>query len=120
MCSSDLFFKVGRVKANAAIHYYATNFEEMDSVSVKESAILGCLPVTTDYGGLAEKGYCLRLPGDPNDSKVQEAVAGKVVELLKDPVKLEELSQNSRQIARTETWDNIAQLWLDQMTKSRH
>ena len=107
-------------KANAAIHYYATNFEEMDSVSVKESAILGCLPVTTDYGGLAEKGYCLRLPGDPNDPKIQEAVAGKVVELLKDPVKLEELSQNSRQIAGTETWNNIAQLWLDQMTQSRH
>lgn len=102
-------------KANAAIHYYATNFEEMEPISLKESAIVRCLPVTTDYAALAEKDYCLRLTGDPNDQKTQEAVAYKVVELLKNPVKLEELSQQSRQIAEVETWDNIAKLWLEQI-----
>ncbi len=105
-------------KANAVIHYYATNFEEMEPISLKESAVVGCLPVTTNYAALAEKEYCLKSSGDPNDPKTQEAVAYKVVELLKDPLKLEALSQNSRQIAKTETWDNIAKLWIDQLTPS--
>ena len=105
-------------KANAVIHYYATNFEEIEGISLKESAIVGCLPVTTDYAALAEKDYCLTLNGDPNDPKTQEAVAHKVVALLKDPVTLEELSQKSRELASTETWDNIAQLWIDHMARS--
>lgn len=104
-------------KASSVINYYATNFEEVDCISIRESAIVGCLPVTTDHAVLAEKDYCLKLSGDPNDPKTQAAVAYKVVELLKDPVKREELSQNSRQIAKAETWDNIAKLWIDQIEK---
>jgi hypothetical protein len=102
-------------KANAAIHYYATNFEEMEPISLKESAVVGCLPVTTDYAVLAEKDYCLKTSGDPNDPSVQEAVAYKVVELLKDQSKLEALRQDYRAIASTETWDRIAKLWLEQI-----
>jgi glycosyltransferase involved in cell wall biosynthesis len=106
------------IKAGAVINYYGTNFEEMDSVSIKESAMVGCLPVTTKYGGLAEKEYCLRIPGDPNDPGTQEAVANKVVELLKDRARLQELSQKSRKIAETETWDRIAQRWIDQISEN--
>jgi glycosyltransferase involved in cell wall biosynthesis len=102
-------------KINSVIHYYATNFEEMEPISLKESAIVGCLPVTTNYAALAEKDYCLRVSGDPNDPATQEAVAYKVVELLKNQTKLEELSQNSRQMAKMETWDKVAQRWIDQM-----
>jgi hypothetical protein len=104
-------------KANAVIHYYATNFEEMESISLKESAMMRCLPVTTHYGGVAEKEFCLKTPGDPNDPSTQAAVAYKVVELLKDQAKLEALSQRARQLAETETWDNIAKLWIDHMKK---
>lgn len=104
-------------KANAVIHYYATNFEEMEPISLKESAVVGCLPVTTAYAALAEKEYCLKSSGDPNDKRTQEAVAHKVVELLKDRAKLEELSQKSKQVAKTETWDNIAKRWIEHMKK---
>ncbi len=104
-------------KANAVINYYATNFEEMEPISLKESAIVGCLPVTTNYAALAEKEYCLRLEGDPNHKTTQEAVAYKVIELLKNPAMLEELSQQSRQDAKNETWDNIAKRWIEQIRK---
>lgn len=104
-------------KANAAIHYYATNFEEMEPISLKESAVVGCLPVTTAYAALAEKEYCLKSSGDPNDKKTQEAVAYKVVELLRDRKKLEELSYQSQQLAKAETWDNIAKRWIEQLKK---
>lgn len=104
-------------KASAIIHYYATNFEEMEPISLKESAVVGCLPVTTDYAALAEKEYCLKTSGDPNDPETQVAVAHKVVELLNDPIKRATLSQEARRFAKAETWDNIAQRWIDQMTK---
>lgn len=104
-------------KSNAVIHYYATNFEEMEPISLKESAMVRCLPVTTNYGGVAEKEFCLKSSGDPNDPDTQKAVAYKVVELLKDQTKLEVLSQHAKQLAETETWDRIAKLWIDQMKK---
>lgn len=102
-------------KASAVIHYYATNFEEMEPISLKESAMVRCLPVTTDYGGVAEKEFCLKSPGDPNDPETQAAVAHRVVALLKDQTTLEELSQNAKQLAQKETWDKIATLWIDHM-----
>jgi glycosyltransferase involved in cell wall biosynthesis len=104
-------------KANAVMNYYATNFEEMEPISLKESAIVRCLPVTTNYAALAEKDYCLKLEGDPNDQQTQEAVAYKVVELLKNPALLEDLSHQSRQTAQSETWDNIAKRWIEQIKK---
>lgn len=102
-------------KIDAVIHYYATNFEEMEPISLKESAMVGCLPVTTDYAALAEKEYCLTTSGDPNDPSIQAAVAYKVVELLKDPVKLKELSHRSKKLAEAETWDKIAKRWIDRI-----
>ena len=102
-------------KATAVIHYYATNFEEIDGISLKESAMVGCLPVCSDYAALSEKEYCLKSSGDPNDKSTQEAIAHRVVELLKDWVKLEELSQRAKETARTETWNNVAKLWTEQM-----
>ncbi|WP_404790604.1 hypothetical protein [Altericista sp. CCNU0014] len=104
-------------KSSAVIHYYATTFEEIDGISLRESAVLGCLPVTTDYAALVEKEYCLKRSGDPNDPRTQVAVAHQVVELLKDPVKLKELSQNAREVACAETWDNIAKRWIEQIAK---
>ncbi len=104
-----------REKANAVIHYYATNFEEIDAISLKESAMVGCLPVSTDYAALSEKEYCLKSSGNPNDESTQAAIAYQVVELLKNRAKLDELSQQFRQIAETETWTNVAKLWIEQI-----
>ena len=87
----------------------------MEPISLKESAMVRCLPVTTDYGGVAEKEFCLKSPGDPNDPETQAAVAHRVVALLKDQTTLEELSQNAKQLAQKETWDKIATLWIDHM-----
>lgn len=100
-------------KAISSIHYYAcTSAEETDCISVRESAAVGCVPVTTDYVALSEKPYCIKVPGPPCARETQEAVARKIVELLKDQTKLERVRQNFLLLVKDEAWDRIASLWL--------
>ena len=99
-------------KSTSAIHYYGATYPEIDCISVRESALVGCIPVTTDFAALAEKPYCVKVSGEPSDRLTQEAVAEKVVELLKNPQQLESLRQKFHELAKAETWDRIAPLWL--------
>lgn len=112
--------RVGQVqlaieKASAAIHYYATTYREVDCISVRESAAVGSVPVTTDYAALAEKDYCVKISGEPTQPETQERVAHRIVELLKDQKYLRELSQRSKELVRHETWEAIAQRWLQEL-----
>jgi len=99
-------------KASSAIHYYACTYEEVDCISVRESSIVGCVPVTTDFAVLAEKDYCLKIPGEPKARETQEAIAYKIVELLQNPDRLEAIRQEFKDIALGETWENVAQVWM--------
>ncbi len=99
-------------KSTAAIHYYASTFQEIDCITVRESALVGCVPVTTRYAALKEKSYCISIPGNPHQSTTQEAVAWEIVKLLKNPDKLASIRQAFQDLAKEETWENIAQVWL--------
>lgn len=100
-------------KATTSIHYYGCTFQEIDCISVRESAAVGCVPVTTDCYALSEKKYCIKAPGNPYDQTTQEAIAIKIVELLNNPERLAEIRQNFQQFAQAETWENTAKLWLN-------
>ena len=99
-------------KSTSAIHYYGCAYEEIDCISLRESVMVGCIPVTTNYAVFAEKDYCVKVAGDPFIRETQEAVAGKVIELLKNPEKLAELRVRFQQLVKNETWDKVAQQWL--------
>lgn len=99
-------------KATASIHYYGCTFQEIDCISVRESAAVGCVPVTTDYVALREKEYCIKAPGNPYDQTTQQAVAMKIIEFLKDLDRLEEIRQEFQELAQAETWEHTAKLWL--------
>ena len=110
--------KVGRkelmkAKSTSSIHYYGCTFQETDCNTVRESAFIGCVPVTTDYAGLTDKDYCLRVPGNPYERETQEQLAWKIVELLKDRERLAQLRQEFMALAQIETWERTAKLWLD-------
>lgn len=109
--------KLVEEKSTSAIHYYACTYQEVDCISVRESAMVGCVPVTTDFAALAEKPYCVKVAGNPQERQTQEAVAHKIVELLKDRIKLEEIRQQSIKLVKNETWSNIAQLWVREFSK---
>jgi hypothetical protein len=99
-------------KARSAIHYYACTFEEIDCISVRESAAVGCVPVTSDYAVFTEKAYCLKVPGDPLRQSVQEAIAYQVVDLLQNPERLARFREEFRERVLSETWDKIAPQWV--------
>lgn len=100
-------------KSKASIHYYGCTFQEIDCISVRESAAVGCVPVTTDYVALSEKKYCVKAPGNPYEPTTQEAVALKIVELLNNQEQLEEIRQKFQKFAQVETWYNTGKLWLN-------
>ncbi|NEQ36353.1 MAG: glycosyltransferase family 4 protein [Okeania sp. SIO3I5] len=99
-------------KSTSAIHYYGCAYEEIDCISIRESVMVGCVPVTTNYAVFGEKDYCVRVPGDPFIRETQEALADKVIELLKKPEILAELRLHFQKLVKNETWDNVAQQWL--------
>ncbi|MDJ1185324.1 hypothetical protein [Roseofilum casamattae] len=100
-------------KATAAIHYYGCTYEEVDCISVRESSLVGCVPVTTDFAVLGEKNYCVTIPGEAADPKTQEAIARKIIHLLQHPDELATIRQKTQELAKHETWDNLAPLWLE-------
>lgn len=103
-------------KATASIHYYGCTFLETDCISIRESALVGCIPVTSTYGALGEKEYCVRVEGNPFEQATQEALAHQIVELLKQPEGLESMREAFQQLAAQETWEAIARKWLSYET----
>lgn len=75
------------------------------------------MPVTTTCGVFAEKKYCVLVEGEPKAKETQEALAHKVVELLKNPDRLSQISTEFMELAQQETWDKIAPQWLAEFDK---
>ncbi len=98
-------------KYRSTVHYYATNFEEIDCISVRESAMAGCVPVMTDYAALREKTYGVRIKGDPNEKETHEKIAEELVRLIKSG-EIEKYREEGIKEAEKETWDKIADRWI--------
>lgn len=104
-------------KSTASIHYYGGTYPEVDCISIRESAAVGCVPVTTTCGVFAEKKYCVLVEGEPTAQETQEALAYKVVDLLKNPEQLSQIREQFMELAQQETWDKIALKWLAEFDK---
>jgi glycosyltransferase involved in cell wall biosynthesis len=100
-------------KSTSAIHYYGCTYEEIDCTSLRESAMVGCVPVTTNYAVIEEKDYCIKVDGEPATKETQEALAYRIVELLKNPEELEATRKKILEYVKNETWENVAPLWLE-------
>lgn len=102
------------IKAQAMVHYYPSTFEEIDCISVRESAAVGCIPFTTNYAALKDRSYCHTVPGNPLKKETQELLAKEVIEYLKGDVVLAS-NEIMMESAREESWPNIAALWEKQI-----
>lgn len=100
-------------KAKSTIHYYPTDFEEIDCISVRESALVGCVPVMSHYAALKEKPYGIRIKGNPRTREFHEKVAKEIVRLIKTG-EIEKCREEGKKLAKKETWDKIAEQWLKQ------
>lgn len=123
----DGVFEHGRVsqekliaeKATASIHYYACTYPEIDCISIRESAAVGCVPVTTDFAVFKEKEYCVRVAGEPTAKETQETLAHRIVDLLQNPDELQILRKQFRQAVKHETWQEVSKVWLNAFESQR-
>lgn len=121
LMKQDGVFHHGRVsqkelikfKSQSVAHFYPSTFEEIDCISVRESAAVGCVPFTTDYAALKGRQYCVTTAGNPFTRETQENVAKNLVAAIKS-LTIELHINNFKQIAREENWPNIANKWLEQ------
>ena len=120
----DNVFEHGRVgkqelmniKLHSNIHYYTGGFEEIDCISTRECASVGCVPVVNLCGAFHDKrkDYIIRLQGDPSTQQSHEFYANFIVKLLNDKTSLNkyrEMFYNSANLA-SETWEKIAEEWV--------
>lgn len=99
-------------KRKANIHYYVSTFQEIDCISIRESACCGAIPVVSDYAVFPEKKYCVCVPGDSKTQEVQEKAADEIIRLLNDEDYYSKI-KSSLVIPYEETWENTAQKWME-------
>lgn len=107
--------KLLREKASSTIHYYGCTFDEIDCISVRESAAVGCIPVTSARSALAEKPYCITVPGNAYQAETQKALALRIVELLNNCEERDRLRPKFQELAHQESWGNVARQWFFQL-----
>lgn len=100
-------------KASSTIHYYGCTFEEIDCISVRESASVACIPMTTNYASLKGKPYCVQTDGNPFDPETHKKLASEIVEKLKNYQKGD--GKELKELARQESWENIANKWIERI-----
>jgi hypothetical protein len=101
-------------KAKANIHWYTGDFTEIDCISVRESASLGCIPVVSESVEVfKEKIYCpFLIKGRPSSKSMQESAADKVIELIQNETLADE-TRKTIELAKKETWENTGEKWLE-------
>lgn len=101
-------------KAKANIHYYVGDYQEIDCISVRESADVGCIPVVSgDVHVFNEKKYCLSVAGDPRKKETQEQGADNIITLLQNPELCEQIRSNVLIVPESERWCNVAERWIE-------
>jgi len=100
-------------KAKANIHWYTGDFQEIDCISVRESASVGCIPVVSEAVEVfREKSYCpILIEGEPKLRETQEKASEKIIELLQNQEYTEKL-RNSLDVPSEETWERVSEKWL--------
>lgn len=99
-------------KSKAVIHYYMATFEEIDCISIRESACLQAIPIVSEYGVFPEKKHCVIVPGNPKEQNTQEKAAEVIVKILTDNNYENEIRKNLS-IPYYETWENTAEKWIN-------
>lgn len=99
-------------KVRANIHYYMGNFQEIDCISVRESACLGVIPVVPkEVHVFEEKDYCITIDGNPEKQETQECASKKIIELIQQP-KMADKIRKKMKVPKDETWEETAGKWV--------
>lgn len=113
--------EVGKLYQRGAIYAYPSDFLEKDSIAVKKAQACGCIPVTTDAGGLSTGvQFGVKLPSKTTQERAYHGIEDEAtqrqwieatVDLLKNPEKRAELGMQAAKWARQFSWSRIAARW---------
>jgi glycosyltransferase involved in cell wall biosynthesis len=127
--------EVGKLYCKAAILAYPTEFPEIDCISARKAQACGCVPVTSDFGALAEsvqfgiKVPCVKRNIGNQDGRfhlgienveAQRLWVDVTVDLLTNPAKRSELAVQGASWARQFGWPQIAARWHDILSGQGH
>ena len=89
---------------------------EVDCLSVRESALCGCIPLLSTKAVFPERAG-LHIPGDPQDPKVLKEVAHHCLQLIQlDDTQLDSLRQLLRSQTIAEPWSVVAGRMANEFT----
>src|SRR6266571_5274549 len=127
--------EVGKLYGKAAIFAYPTEFPEIDCISARKAQACGCVPVTSDFGALAESvQFGIKVPcvkrniGKPDgrfhlgmeNVEAQRLWVDVTVDLLTNPAKRSEIAIQGASWARQFGWPQIAARWHNILSDQRH
>ena len=98
-----------REKYLSTFHFYITNTEaEIDCISIRESLVTGCIPLLSNFGVFKERQG---LHFDFNNDKEIKMASINIINLLKNPQKVNEFREKIKNDATIVNWDIIALEW---------
>lgn len=116
------------IKAESMVHYYVGWYAEIDCIAVRESGLVGCIPVVNAIGcfGDANKDYCLKVQQEADDERLirtQLKASRIIVEILRSSDLCGKLQQDllnnpvfDTNAIQAEYWDMIAARWKQYFT----
>lgn len=111
--------ELSNIELQSNILYYGCTFKEIDCITVRQAALVGCIPFTTAYAALESKPYSVKAYGDPVAVATQENLAQMIVGAIKTgevtvsnkQVRIEELRSQFSSAALQESWEAVAEKW---------
>lgn len=100
---------VAMEKFLSTFHVYLCTAPEIDCISVRESAMAGCIPILTNNYVFRER-YGIKIDGDPNNEATQIAAVDRILSLSYSEIAL--LRREGLKSPTIIDWDEIAARWL--------
>ncbi len=104
---------ISREKSMSNFHLYLTDtISEIDCISIRESVLAGCVPIISNCGVFKERDG-IHIDFDSTDEKMIKFCAVKIIDLLKNPSKVEECRLQMKNSKNIVGWKQVAQEWLN-------
>lgn len=104
--------KLAQEFLKSGVYAYPCHFEEISCISAMKAQAAGCVPVVTDYAALNETvKEGVKVHGKENVQEFKE----KLIEVLKDKEKQEEIRQKVLLHKGSFGWDKVAESWRDNL-----
>lgn len=98
----------------SGVYVYPCHFEEISCISAMKSQAAGCVPVVTNYAALNETVKAgVKVSGQGGQGTVNLNFKNRLVEILKDTEKQEELRKEVLKNKDSFGWDKVAKQWKE-------